>query len=127
MEVRYVYFRLKDAIGSPFTAEMSPHAMLTRKLRMQMLEQQEIIRQSDIEILCKSTLLGNSGLDISKVQDYINPLISKSFSMRFPYVRITEEHKKSDTEDRYAKYFKYLDELEQEKAKSQESAPADIH
>lgn len=85
------------------------------------------MRQSDIETLCRSALLGNSGLDISKVQDYIDPLISRSFAVRFPYVQITEDKEESDTADKYDKYFKYLDELEQEKAKSQESAPADIH
>jgi len=108
LELRYVYRRVEDRIGIVLDIEDSPHASLTRNLRMFLREMKDIAQHTALNATCVAALAGNPSIDVQKVGLRIADILDRTFYNTFPYSKATK-----DDESDLSKYDKYFEKLRQ--------------
>ena len=116
MELRYVYRRIEDAIGTPLTIKESLHSGLTRQLRYSFREARDIAHHTEVNALCLASLSGNKRVDAIDMSTKIADMLDRSLVQAVPYLKNVLESKpqaasKSDYELAFEELAEFTKEL----------------
>ena len=122
MELRYVYRRVEDAIGSAIEVADSPHGRLTLQLRHLFREQRDIARHTGMLAMCMASLAGNDRMNVEAASNNVSELLDRSLYQEMPYLKPKKEE---INKDKYAEYFKQLEEFTESLKKEKEKQAAE--